>query len=258
MMNCKKTKSLISPYIDNELAEPSRLALEGHLRDCPACRARAERLGWAVDRLGRLPRLDLPATAARRLAAAVDEKLEAVGPDPTVPSRWRRLLRSRSLAQVAAPAAVLVLAALVLRGPAVLELKTTLEEPAPPIERGAESYGADSLEQQSPSQLQSLEESGESRVFARADLDLMAKEAREGSVPAADRSAQPTSSDEISAARAAASAAAAERPWELVWAQRGVFEENGAWIVLLRLSGPSEDHVAVAVADDGRVLYRTE
>src|SRR5262249_49209836 len=37
-MNCKEAEELISALIDDELSDPERSSIEGHLRDCPRCR----------------------------------------------------------------------------------------------------------------------------------------------------------------------------------------------------------------------------
>lgn len=38
-MNCQETNRLLSPYIDDAIALPVRVAVDGHLNVCPVCRA---------------------------------------------------------------------------------------------------------------------------------------------------------------------------------------------------------------------------
>jgi len=45
-MKCEEAEELISALVDNELSDPERFSIEGHLRDCPRCRRVYE---WARD-----------------------------------------------------------------------------------------------------------------------------------------------------------------------------------------------------------------
>src|SRR5213083_1752080 len=40
MPDCKKLDPLVTPYVDKELDETSRAALDAHLRVCPPCHSR--------------------------------------------------------------------------------------------------------------------------------------------------------------------------------------------------------------------------
>jgi hypothetical protein len=42
-MNCEEAEELISALADNELSDPERSSIEGHLRDCPTCQRAYER-----------------------------------------------------------------------------------------------------------------------------------------------------------------------------------------------------------------------
>ena len=42
-MNCQESEELISALADNELSDPERSSIEGHLRDCPTCQRAYER-----------------------------------------------------------------------------------------------------------------------------------------------------------------------------------------------------------------------
>ena len=48
-MNCEQAEELISALIDDELSDPERSSIEGHLKDCPKCQ-RAYEWGRVLDR----------------------------------------------------------------------------------------------------------------------------------------------------------------------------------------------------------------
>ena len=48
-MNCEQAEELISALIDDELSDPERSSIEGHLKDCPKCQ-RAYEWGRALNR----------------------------------------------------------------------------------------------------------------------------------------------------------------------------------------------------------------
>ena len=50
-MNCKSVKSLLSSYIDNEVSQQQREAIDGHVSVCPHCRAELEALTWTQQQL---------------------------------------------------------------------------------------------------------------------------------------------------------------------------------------------------------------
>lgn len=65
-MNCRKVQSLISAYVDSELAGVEMLAVRQHLSDCPECSAEFEALLRVKRAYGRLsPRTPSPALAIR-------------------------------------------------------------------------------------------------------------------------------------------------------------------------------------------------
>ena len=39
MMNCEQVKELLSPYLDNVLAEEERRSVSAHIEICPECNA---------------------------------------------------------------------------------------------------------------------------------------------------------------------------------------------------------------------------
>jgi len=83
-MNCRRAAKLLSPFIDHELAAERRAALESHLAQCPACRARLAALRAGDQLLGQAQApAGAPWTAADILAR------RAARPWPSGP--WRAL-----------------------------------------------------------------------------------------------------------------------------------------------------------------------
>jgi anti-sigma factor RsiW len=114
---------MLSRYLDGELTQPQRRALETHLGDCPNCRRLVESLTGTVDALGSMrtgaragladsvigalraqspSQRALPAASARRsgsplLTVVSDSGSDAAGQTATVPrarSTWRCILRA--------------------------------------------------------------------------------------------------------------------------------------------------------------------
>ncbi|MDR2903797.1 MAG: zf-HC2 domain-containing protein, partial [Clostridiales bacterium] len=57
---CEKYEEMLSFYIDNELSEADKAALETHLSSCADCRAAHEDLREMLGALNGLEELDLP------------------------------------------------------------------------------------------------------------------------------------------------------------------------------------------------------
>jgi anti-sigma factor RsiW len=87
---------MLSQYLDGELTQPQRLALETHLGDCPDCRRRLESLTCTVDALG-----SMRAGARAGLADSVIAALRAQSPShQAVPAASPRRSRSPILTVV--------------------------------------------------------------------------------------------------------------------------------------------------------------
>src|SRR5438093_11453763 len=94
-MNCRSLDSLVTPYVDGELADDDRLAVDAHLRACPPCYSRvaAERTTHALIREHKAA-FDQPAapdalrTRCAELARRADAGLTARAPSWTA-ARWR-------------------------------------------------------------------------------------------------------------------------------------------------------------------------
>lgn len=63
-MSCEETTHLLSPYLDDALARPMRLAVDDHLNMCPVCRAHASELRTLSRSLSQLARPVAPSTLA--------------------------------------------------------------------------------------------------------------------------------------------------------------------------------------------------
>lgn len=54
-MNCRSAEHLFSSFVEDELSQRERRALEGHLAECPGCSTAVEELRTTVDLLAALP-----------------------------------------------------------------------------------------------------------------------------------------------------------------------------------------------------------
>jgi predicted anti-sigma-YlaC factor YlaD len=111
-MRCRKVRKLISLGLDGELDDARRTVVEGHLRECEACRQFAAQL----EALGR--RLELPPTpeptpdfVQRTLAA-----LPAEAPAAYRLAAWREFFQPAPAALAAASLAVGVFLAMNMNG----------------------------------------------------------------------------------------------------------------------------------------------
>lgn len=100
-MRCVKARRLISDGLDEPLRPDRAGALAGHLEGCPECRAFARDLGLIVDQAGKLPPVEPPAGAWRKIAAGV-RAAGAMSPAGETasgprPGRWRYALAAASL-----------------------------------------------------------------------------------------------------------------------------------------------------------------
>jgi anti-sigma factor RsiW len=120
------SEDLLSAYVDGELDEDTRAAVETRLARSASWRAVLEEIRGAKAAVRGLPAVDLPADAWDRLLArvAADELLAAPPPPPpgyAWPRTWRDRVRDRPVrwaaAMAGAAAAAVVVAAIVLPGP---------------------------------------------------------------------------------------------------------------------------------------------
>jgi RNA polymerase sigma-70 factor (ECF subfamily) len=70
-MSCREMARHLSEYLDGELQEALRLAIDAHGGECPPCRAFVRTLGRTVEAVRAQPRAPLPPALRRRLAEAL-------------------------------------------------------------------------------------------------------------------------------------------------------------------------------------------
>lgn len=59
-MECKKIKKLLQLYIDNTLISDKKQMIEGHLKECPTCRAELKSLYSMIKMVESLPEISPP------------------------------------------------------------------------------------------------------------------------------------------------------------------------------------------------------
>ena len=89
-MKCEQAEELISALIDDELSDPERSSVEGHLKDCPKCQ-RAYEWGRVLNREMR--------TVSASVVAPVDLRQRILSDQRTAPKESKSTLRSRLLLQ---------------------------------------------------------------------------------------------------------------------------------------------------------------
>lgn len=88
-MNCRETQAELSAYLDGEVTQPVRVALERHLVDCAACRQRLAELRRVAQGVAALPQL----TPAPEFVAEVRARIAGrTSPPPgqSLVDRWFR------------------------------------------------------------------------------------------------------------------------------------------------------------------------
>ncbi len=126
-MNCDRAAELLVDYSEDALSARKKRALEEHLSGCEACRAELSQIERVKERLLSLDAPERDTEFWRRFGVNLSERLE--GEKHVVTDR--RLLW-RALAPAAGAACALVIALLILRGPAgpgSTAPETTPEEP---------------------------------------------------------------------------------------------------------------------------------
>ena len=90
-MNCWRVQNLIAPFLDGELPEAERAAVDEHLGECPECHDLVE----AVDQLPAFTRLPVDPAVEERLfegfEAALQERIEASLSEDDEPEELRRV-----------------------------------------------------------------------------------------------------------------------------------------------------------------------
>jgi anti-sigma factor RsiW len=72
-MECKIIKTLLSEFIDDELAEEQKEAVNLHLRECAACRMEVEELRAVHDLFASTERFSAPYGFSTRVMASLEE-----------------------------------------------------------------------------------------------------------------------------------------------------------------------------------------
>src|SRR5499427_2075571 len=106
-MKCEQAEELISALIDDELSDPERSSIEGHLKDCPTCQRAYE---W-----GRVLNREMH-TVSASVVASVDLRQRILTDQRTSTKESKSTLRSRLLLQFQSfvrPAYALALIAIV-------------------------------------------------------------------------------------------------------------------------------------------------
>src|SRR5215468_638156 len=83
-MNCEQAEELISALIDDELSEPERFSIEGHLKDCPKCQ-RAYEWGRSLNTEFR--------TASASIVAPIELRPRILSDQRTLPNKAESSLR---------------------------------------------------------------------------------------------------------------------------------------------------------------------
>ncbi len=132
-MRHARANQLLSAYLERDLGEAERAAVEAHLAGCDACGADLEALRSAVALLRRLPAPAPPPFLSSRVMARIHD-------GETRPAGWREWLASLAAPAVAAPlAAVVAAAALVYLAEPRRGTEVAKATPAPARELAIES-----------------------------------------------------------------------------------------------------------------------
>jgi len=112
-MDCKKTRELLSEYIDGRLAVDEAAALAAHLEECGECRDLERELRATVALVGDLERREAPEGFAEGVGAALERRMLLEGGAEGARSGWA----AWSFAGVSLAAAAVVLAVVLVSGP---------------------------------------------------------------------------------------------------------------------------------------------
>lgn len=134
MSGCRRTRRLLSPYMDGDLDAAASRLVAGHLAACVACTARLRSLRSAVDMLAETPRLESPEPIAPRVFDRLEVETRGAGLALILRPGWkaRPLILPSLLPAAAVLVVVLGLAFVLDRDPVPLPVVVT---------PGAESWG---------------------------------------------------------------------------------------------------------------------
>jgi predicted anti-sigma-YlaC factor YlaD len=111
-MNCQDIKPFLALYGDGALESSDHLRVEGHLRDCPACRKEVLALQQSWDLLGELEAIEPDPFFVSRFMARVAERVP--WHDRLIRSMRRALAPGRTLSAVAAAGLIVAVGVAVL------------------------------------------------------------------------------------------------------------------------------------------------
>jgi predicted anti-sigma-YlaC factor YlaD len=107
---CRKTRSHFGPYLDGDLGPRAIRRVDGHLGDCPECRAELAAERQVADTFAGLPQLSCPARVDQKIMA----RLEETPREQSLLQRLGLILGSPGWKMVTACAAALVVVMLFL------------------------------------------------------------------------------------------------------------------------------------------------
>lgn len=96
MMNCEQVKELLSPYLDNALAEEERRIVATHLETCPACNALLTDFRHFDTLLSQLPRVG-PGVGLHERIFSSPEYLELIGTSTRATKRSQQTVPYQSV-----------------------------------------------------------------------------------------------------------------------------------------------------------------
>jgi len=128
-MTCARVRSLLSPYLDGDLAPAPARAVGGHLESCPDCARRYDSLQETLEMLADLPAL-LPSEG---IASRVFDRLEVETRGPGLAMIFRSFRARRPLIFPSLVTSSLLLVALLGGAMALDRAWRSLDEPLPPV-----------------------------------------------------------------------------------------------------------------------------
>ncbi|HEV8135221.1 MAG TPA: zf-HC2 domain-containing protein [Pyrinomonadaceae bacterium] len=96
-MLCEETKQSLSPYIDDCVSLPTRVAIDEHLNRCPVCRSEVAQLRSLTRRLASLSQPIPPADLAETITDlfVIEAAAQRQAPNPSLSYRVARFLQPR-------------------------------------------------------------------------------------------------------------------------------------------------------------------
>ncbi|MHB8842579.1 MAG: anti-sigma factor family protein, partial [Candidatus Aquicultor sp.] len=150
-MECKEIVDLLTEYIDGELSETERRVVDGHLKDCPECRAQFTAIKSAVSMVKGIDTLEVPAELSRALRQIAQDASKAARP-----ASQRRGFTLPKLQYLVASTAVAAVALIVL----LTQIDFGSLEKNAAMDRAAQKSMAPAVRQQLPTANQTFEDAG--------------------------------------------------------------------------------------------------